>query len=153
MSSIVLVSFCNKSSKIKKERMYYAYNSRSLSITVVKSRQEPGAADHIYRQEWRERMCLHSWLSPLSPLSLHSSGPSQRMALPALRLTFSTPILMTTNMPPGQSDSDNPSFRVSSQVIQAWGKLAIKAHCINGAVNGQVNSIWVVGWWGTFWIA
>lgn len=108
MPSIVLVSFCNKSSKIKEERMYYAYNSRSLSITVVKSRQEPGAADHIYRQEWRERMCLHSWLSPLSPLSLHSSGPNQRMALPALRLTLSTPILMTTDMPPGQSDSDIP---------------------------------------------
>lgn len=53
----------------------------------------------------------------------------------------------------GQSDSDNPSLRVSSQVIQPWGKLAIKAHSINGAVNSQVNSIWVVGWWGTFWIA
>lgn len=99
--------------------MYYAYNSGSWSITVVTSRQDPGAADHIYSQEWRETVCLHSWLSPLSPLSLHSSGPNQGMALPASSLTLSTSILMTTDVPPGQSDSDNPSFRVSSQVIQA----------------------------------
>lgn len=114
--------------------MYYAYNSRSWSITVVISRQEPGTADHIYSQEWRERLCVQSWLSPLFPLSLYSSGPNQGMALPALSVTLSTSILMTTDMPPCQSDSDNPSFRVSSQMIQAWGKLAITAHFINGII-------------------
>lgn len=80
------------------------------------------------------RLCVHSWLSPLFPLSLYSSGPNQGMALPALSVTLSTSILMATDMPPGPSDSDNPSFRVSSQVIQAWGKLAITAHCINGTI-------------------